>query len=956
MEFFLERIARSLKDEFGNTLNRHCLVFPGRRAGLYFLKHLAANIDKPVWVPPVYTINDLFRSYSSLQPAGNEIFLFELFRVYRKIKKSNESFDDFYFWGDMLINDFDDVDKYLVDASLLFRNLSDLKNIDQEFGKLTEAHLEIIKRFWVNFEADKPTDQKTGFINLWSVLLQMYDELRKSLREKNLAYEGMIFRDVAETAEAEFVSSTSWDMVHFIGFNAINDCEKRIMLRLKKAGKARFYWDYDNSYISHVTYNSAGHFMRENLKLFGNDMPSDWSYDTMLSDVSQSVSRKVIETSSDIAQVKLIPGLISEIPGLTAENAHQTAVVLADENLLIPLLTSLPDVHEINITMGYPLRQSLVYTLLRNIMDLQTSAITVESMIRFDQEIVGNILRNPLVKAIIPENELPLAENLISAASNIHASKFEGSAFLSRIFRRVSDPADFSSYLKDLLSLIALDSGSSDEKNDDTITQRNILNEFIYRIVLSLNRLDGIIRDPEIHFTTDTFIKLLDRMLRSHSIPFSGEPLTGIQMMGILETRVLDFKNLIILSVNEGVLPAISSSSSFIPFNLRAAFGLPSVNHQESIFAYHFYRLLQRAENVIFTYNSNSEGLRNGEMSRFLIQMKYDSVLKPDFRNLDFIIKPDTTIPGIIEKSDVHLSKLKSLYLNGSGRPLSPSAINTWLVCRMKFYYRYINGLREPDNSSSEIDAAMFGKILHEIMKTIYQDFAGNMVSADRLDMLMRDSDRLSKVIDANVVEQIGDDGIVKGNELIIRDVLLSFTKRILRADKSLSPFKILHLEAPFSFELELPSGIKIRTGGIADRIDTVSGITRIVDYKTGTISESLCNIADLFEDDRKKDHDGWLQALIYCEAYLSGNQATLVRPSIYGIKKMSGSAYDDHLRLKPDRTEIIVDDYSVIRDEFLGGLKEMLAKIFNNEEHFTMTKDTQGKCRYCSYSKLCLR
>jgi CRISPR/Cas system-associated exonuclease Cas4 (RecB family) len=956
MEFFLERIARSLKDEFGNNLNRHCLVFPGRRAGLYFLKHLAANIDKPVWVPPVYTINDLFRSYSSLQPAGNEILLFELFRVYRKIKKSGESFDDFYFWGDMLINDFDDVDKYLVDASLLFRNLSDLKNIDQEFGKLTEAHLEIIKRFWVNFEADKPTDQKTGFINLWSVLFQMYEEFRKALREKNLAFEGMIFRDVAETAEAEFIQSTSWDMVHFIGFNAINECEKKIMLRLKKSGKARFYWDYDNSYISRGNYNSAGHFMRENLKLFGNDMPSDWSYDTMLADASQSVSRKVIETSSDIAQVKLIPGLISEIPGLNPENAHQTAVVLADENLLVPLLTSLPDVHEINITMGYPLRQSLVYTLLRHIMDLQTSAISFDGMIRFDQELVGNILRNPLLKAIIPEKELPLAENLMSAGSNIQASKFEGSAFLSGIFRKVSDPADFSAYLKDLLSLIALDSGSSEERNDDTITQRNILNEFIYRIVLSLNRLDGIIRDPEITFTTSTFIKLLDRMLRSHSIPFSGEPLTGIQIMGILETRVLDFKNLIILSVNEGVLPAISSSSSFIPFSLRAAFGLPSVNHQESIFAYHFYRLLQRAENVIFAFNSNSEGLRNGEMSRFLIQMKYDSVLKPDFRNLDFLIKPDSTIPGILEKSDAHLSRLQSLYLNGNGRALSPSAINTWLGCRMKFYYRYINGLREPDSTSSEIDPAMFGRILHDIMKTIYEDLAGSLVSAERLDMLMRDSDRLHRIIDANVVEKTGDDGIVRGNELIIRDVLLSFTKRILRADKSLSPFKILHLEAPFSFELELPSGMKIRTGGIADRIDTVSGITRIVDYKTGTISDSLCSITDLFEDDRRKDHDGWLQALIYCEAYLAGNQATHVRPSIYGIKKMSGAAYDDHLKLKPDRTEIIVDDYSVIRDEFLGGLKEMLAKIFSNEEHFTMTKDTRGKCKYCSYSKLCLR
>jgi hypothetical protein len=388
---------------------------------------------------------------------------------------------------------------------------------------------------------------------------------------------------------------------------------------------------------------------------------------------------------------------------------------MADENLLIPLLTSLPDVHEINITMGYPLRQSMVYTLLRHIMDLQKTAITADGVTRFDQVLVGNIFRNPLLMPIIPESEKALTDTLLSAGSTIPAIKFEGSAFLSNIFRKVADPAAFSAYVKNLLSIIALDPGDPDEGNNDSITQRNILNEFIYRIVLSLNRLDAIINDPEISFTTDTFIKLFDRMLRSHSIPFSGEPLTGIQMMGILETRVLDFKNLIILSVNEGVLPAISSSSSFIPFSLRGAFGLPSVNHQESIFAYHFYRLLQKAENVIFTYNSNSEGLRNGEMSRFLIQMKYDSLLKPDFRNLDFMIKPDFTINELIEKNETHIIKLNSLYLNGSGRALSPSAINTWLACRMKFYYRYINGLREPEKSSSEIDPAIFGKILHSL-------------------------------------------------------------------------------------------------------------------------------------------------------------------------------------------------------------------------------------------------
>lgn len=306
MEFFLSRIARSLKDEFGNNLNRHCLVFPGRRAGLYLLRYLSAGLDKPIWVPATYTINDLFRSCSRLQLASNEILLFELFRIYSSIRKDAGSFDDFFFWGDMLINDFDDTDKYLADASRLFVNVSDLKEIDQRFGGLTDEQKDIVRQFWSNFDISKSTDQKEGFISLWSVLIELYEGFRTSLREQNLAYEGMIFRDVAELDDNEIAASISWDMVHFIGFNALNNCEKRLMTVLKKAGKARFYWDYDNSFIAEGRHNSAGFFMRENLKVFGNDMPADWSYDTMLSAGQERAKRVVIETSSDVAQVKLV--------------------------------------------------------------------------------------------------------------------------------------------------------------------------------------------------------------------------------------------------------------------------------------------------------------------------------------------------------------------------------------------------------------------------------------------------------------------------------------------------------------------------------------------------------------------------------------------------------------------------------------------------------------------------
>ena len=361
MEYFLESIASSLYKEFGNTLNRHCLVFPNRRAGLFFLKYLAARLDKPVWEPSVLTVSELFRSESVLQTAGNEILLFELYKVYNKLRKSAESFDSFYFWGDMLLNDFDDIDKYLVDASLLFRNVLDIKNIDLQFGGLSESQTEVVRKFWLNFNPEKPTDHKSGFLSIWSVLSDLYSEFRSSLRSQNLAYEGMIFRDMAENDKAVIFSGDPYDYVHFIGFNALNECEKRVMARLKKAGKARFYWDYDESFLTDSSCGSAGLFMRGNLKLFGNDMPAGWNFRTFLSSGSTDVRRRVIDTSSDIAQVKLVPQLLSGLPDINNENAHHTAVVLADENLLIPMLTSLPgDFGDINITMGYPDRKSVV--------------------------------------------------------------------------------------------------------------------------------------------------------------------------------------------------------------------------------------------------------------------------------------------------------------------------------------------------------------------------------------------------------------------------------------------------------------------------------------------------------------------------------------------------------------------------------------------------------------------
>jgi hypothetical protein len=965
MEYFLERIARSLYEEFGNTLNRHCLVFPNRRAGLFFLKYLAARIEKPVWTPSILTINELFRSYSTLQIAGNELLLFELYKIYRVKKKGAENFDDFYFWGDMLLNDFDDADKYLVDASLLFRNVQDIKNIDQEFGGLTESQVEIIKRFWINFNPDRPTNEKSGFISIWSVIYDIYSSFKISLINQKLAYEGMIFREYAENPERNSISVARWDIIHFIGFNALNECEKVIMTRFKKAGKARFYWDYDNSYVKEGMLNSAGLFICDNLKKFGNDMPSDWSYDTMISSGFGVVRRRVIDTSSDVAQVKLISRLIEELPDLTEANAHNTAIVLADENLLMPVLTSLPEnLGAINITMGHPLKQTLVYTLLKHLMDLQRTATDSDGVIKFSQNEVFRILKHALIENLLGESDIKIIEEIIKYNLIwVPVERFAKSEYLFIIFKKPLTPVLLSGYFKDILSLLATKNEFRQDTTGISPVQLNIRNEFIYRTVLTVNRLEAIINNSEVNITTDTYLRILDRMLRLQSVPFSGEPLSGIQVMGLLETRVLDFKNLIILSVNEGVLPAVSSGSSFIPFSLREAFGLPSANHQESIYAYHFFRLLQRAENVTFIFNSNSEGLRSGEISRFLIQMKYETAMRPDFLDMNFEIKTQGSIRDCLERTVEHSKELQSRFLSGNrGSNLSPSAINTWLSCRMKFYYRYVNRLKEPEEITADIDPAMLGNIFHEIMKNVYKDYLGQVVTGDMLNLIIRNSRLLEGLTEDAVVTKFRDssNGLISGNELIVRDVLMAYLRRVLNTDKLLAPFKILNLEDNFSFMLSVLSNgsqIEIITGGQVDRVDVVKGVTRIVDYKTGSVSETIRSMDELFAEDRKKDSDAWLQTLLYSEAYLSNNPGCSVQPSVYRIKKMTGGGYNEKLKLISDgKNEMFLDDYKLVRDEYIYGLKGVISKIFSEEEPFIMSFDISGKCTYCPYKELCMR
>ena len=953
MDFFLQHIARSLYREFGDDLAHHCLVFPGRRSSLFFIKYLSGELSRPLFAPETMTINELFRELSALRPVENEMLLFELYKVYRKVRNINESFDEFYYWGDILLNDFDDVDKYLADASKVFSSVSDLKNIDEQFGGLTEEQIGIVQRFWTNFNPARRTEVKEKFLSIWELLEQLYTAFTNVLREKQIGYEGMIFRDVAGNDTIQDHPALRWKMVHFIGFNALNECEKKIMLDLKKAGKARFYWDYDNSYITGNGLNSAGHFLKADLKLFGNDMPEGWNYNSYLSSPAVNVTRKVIEASSDVAQVKLVPQLVAALPGLSADNAHNTAVVLADENLLIPMLTSLPDdVQDINITMGYPLRHTSVYQLIRHLLDLQKRSTVEGENALFNYSDVSAVLNNILVSARMDDTDRHLQAGIISHNMiRIPGAYFSPSGFLSEIFVRAGTPEQLSVYIRRIL--LRLGDGGGDDPQEDKIPDK-LVREFIYKIILSVNRLETVTASADVQLSAITWMRLLDRILRMQSIPFTGEPLSGIQIMGILETRTLDFKNLIMLSVNEEIMPAGTTSSSFIPFSLRQAFGLPSLNHQESIYAYHFYRLLHRAENVTFIYNSNAEGLRSGEMSRFLQQMKYEPGSSLRFTSLDFEIKnPPATIPEVA-KSEEHIRLLYERFTKQSESLLSPSAINTWLFCRMKFYYQYVCGLKEPAKVVDEIDPAILGSALHSSVRTLYSGLVGKTCGKDTLKKIFDDQEATDRVIEVSLDEALQRESgtCMAINEMMAKEVLRNFVRRTIRADIECAPFTIACMERKYTFTIKIDDGPEIRLGGKIDRVDFHEGLYRIVDYKTGNVAETVSSLSDLFTDDRNKEADAWLQTLIYCEAFMSQPGVDRVVPVVYKIK----SAGIPHIAAKMVTGKQAVEDYSEIRSTFIELLRDLAGTIFSAGEPFRMTANGSRKCSWCPYNVLCRR
>lgn len=950
MQPFLQLVAHDLYTKIGNDLSRTVLVFPNKRANLFFNEYLAEESDQPIWSPAAMSISDLLQKLS-VQKAGDPIRLVcELYKVFKEETESRETLDDFYFWGELLISDFDDVDKNMVDADKLFSNLQDLKNLMDDYEFLDEEQEEAIRQFFQNFSIERRTELKEKFISLWDKLGIIYHRYRENLAELGIAYEGMLYRNVIEQLDTDRLK---YDKYVFVGFNVLNKVEKEFFQKLQKAGKAMFYWDYDLFYTQRISKHEAGEFIKRNLIDFPNELPESYF------DIFRKPKKiRYISASTENAQARF---LFSQTAQMGSEK--ENAIVLCNEALLLPVLHSIPqDVQNVNITMGFPLAQTPVYSFINAAMELQTNGYRPDTG-RFTYEAVSKILKHPYTRQL--SDHATRLERVLTKTNRFYPlpSELKKDDFLTILFTPQSNIRELCDYLLRLIKSISILYRKEGEY-DDIFNQ--LYRESIFQSHLKINRLYSLIESGELSVRTDTLKRLITKVLTASNIPFHGEPAIGLQIMGVLETRNLDFRNLIMLSLNEGQLPKAGGESSFIPYNLRKAFGMTTIEHKNAVYAYYFYRLIQRAENITLLYNTSSDGLNRGEESRFMLQLLVEGPHEITREYLEAGQSPQNTLEIQIEKTPEILRRLYRAYDTAQPESviLSPSALNTYLDCRLRFYYRYVAGLKTPDEVSAEIDSALFGTIFHLSAQLAYTDLTANgkMIQREDLERLLRDEIKLQGYVDQAFKQELfkvapEEKPEYNGVQLINSKVIVSYLKQLLRNDLQYTPFEMVAMEKKVSEKITIQTALgplTLRLGGTIDRMDAKEGTLRIVDYKTGGSPKIPANIEQLFTPSETRPNYIF-QTFLYA-AIMSRKQPLMVAPALLYIHRAASESYSPVIEMgEPRKPKMPVNNFAFFEDEFRERLQALLEEIFDEKEPFTQTEDIK-KCAYCDFKAMCKR
>ena len=976
MKPFLYQVASLFYSKYGAEVSRLAFVFPNRRTGLFFQKYLSEVSEKPLFSPTILTINDLFVQLSGKQTADRISMLFKLYDIYLSHSGSSETFDEFLYWGEMLLNDFDDIDKYMADARMLFTNVTDLREIENDFSFLSPEQIAAIRTFWSSFYPKGDTPNQEQFLAVWQILYALYTDLREALAAEGKGYEGMIFREVVEQMERNECCDLPYTKVVFVGLNALSVAEERFLSELQKREIADFYWDYASPKVTDPD-NKASYFVERNLRRFPSQLivesgelkvenENGNSDAKQLSTFNSQLSTPKIEVigiPSGIGQAKQVCSILNELckeDEMSAEEALRTAVILPDEHLLIPVLNAIPEqIRRINVTMGYPLAGTPVASLMEYILALQKNIRYVDRRPVFYFRDVLPILNHRYISTTSPEVVSNLVKD-ISENNKIHISydDLNQTPLLSILFTPVTEVEMFSDYLINVLQelnrVMTLQTG--EEEEDAPQRTNDLEQEFIFHYFTTVNRMKEVMQEANIRMKIDTYFRLLKRVTDTITIPFHGEPLSGLQIMGVLETRALDFDRLIILSMNEGIFPLRKAANSFIPYNLRRGFGLPTYEHQDSVWAYHFYRLIYRASHVSLLYDTRSNGLQTGEVSRFVHQLHYHYEEPIQNKLVVYNVSSSKTPALQVAKTKEVMNRLAA-FRSGGTRAISASAVNTYLDCPLKFYFSVVEGIREEEEVSETIESNVFGSILHKVMEELYQPFCGKMVTADLLKAIRKDTPMLTGAVARAFAEIFFKTDIVRpltGQNFLIGEMIRKYVEKVLERDGKLTPFRYIESEKKIKRLFPLTDKSEIQLKGFIDRVDEVRDAVRIIDYKSGSGTTQFTSVEALFDKEDTDRAKAVMQVFMYAWMYGSVQLPTVIQPGIYYMRTLFSPSFDPGIYRRTDRfkTEQVLD-FANYHADFENGLRNCLDEIFGRETPFVQTPNGKA-CVYCPFKDIC--
>ncbi|MBR3652496.1 MAG: PD-(D/E)XK nuclease family protein [Bacteroidales bacterium] len=920
-----------------------CFIFPNRRALAFFRMYLGDCVragGRPMRVPVLYTMNDFFYRLADARQTDQVHLLLELYDCYKPLYERDggpkaESLDDFIFWGGVLLSDFADVDKYLVDPEKLFTNIADFRSIQDSFDYLDETQEAAIRQFLKHFHTGG--EYKEAFRRIWNLLLPLYRDFHACLREKGMATEGQVYRALAdrlqESSAADLMAERfpAVKKFVFVGLNALNECEKRLMRRLHQAHLAEFCWDFSSEWIRDP-HNKSAKFLSDNIS----DFPQAFTPDP---EGLGTPEINVLSVPSGVGQAKQIPAILDRL----GADGIETAVVLPDESLLIPVLNSLPErFKDINVTMGYPMSGSALSALMDDVAALQMHLREKDGQWYFYHRQVWSIFSNSIFKTLTGEAGREKAAAVRKDARYyIPQSELSGLPLFDLIFRPVvRDPGvageEVVRALEDYQQELLGELGARLKDAPGMALEQDFAREYYLAV--------GRLRDCRLDILPTTYFRLLGKLLGAAAVPFRGEPLKGLQVMGPLETRALDFQNLIVLSCNEGMFPRRSVASSFVPAELRKGFGLPTYEYQDAVWAYYFYRMIQRAGKVWLLFDSRTEGVRGGEESRYIKQLEMHFGVETHRFALRADIAGSHEEATEIPKTAEHLGILRE-------KNLSASALQDYLSCPAKFYYKTVCGLKEQEEVSETLEANDFGNVFHETMQTLYKR---PEVSREYLRGLLEGT-RIKEVVRERMLEKLHCFE-VSGRNIIFEDQICHYVRKVVQRDLELlaaagrEAFRIHGLELKRTTDIDGFHFI-----GFIDRLDSLlPGEVRVVDYKTGKVTDEdfLINDANaeevvdaLFGGDNAKRPKIALQLYLY-DRFVAGDAALKGRRIVNSIYQPS------RLFVKEVESVAVGGRFLTLMEERLHGL---LGQLADPAVPFRRTEDAKT-CEWCDFKNICGR